>query len=179
MNPTYAVYTHIDRPVNQVFNAVVDRKTFEQLIFQSSSGDLVEGTTVTWDNGAWACDVHVDLVVVNERIEISFRPADFAIPELREGDRRDYEAKIVFLFEPADIGGTLVTLCEYGWGSDRRSVLQSYGHCSGWQEMLMCLKALLVFGVDLRSPPDVRPNYRELWETSRDSHAAAPENARE
>ena len=47
------------------------------------------------------------------------------------------------------------------------------------QEMLMCLKALLVFGVDLRSPPDVRPNYRELWETSRDSHAAAPENARE
>lgn len=108
-----------------------------------------------------------------------FVPADFAIPELREGDRRDYEAKIVFLFEPADIGGTLVTLCEYGWGSDRRSVLQSYGHCSGWQEMLMCLKALLVFGVDLRSPPDVRPNYRELWETSRDSHAAAPENARE
>lgn len=65
MNPTYAVYTHIARPVDQVFNAVVDRETFEKLIFQSSSGDLVEGTTVTWDNGAWACDVHVDLVVVN------------------------------------------------------------------------------------------------------------------
>ena len=163
MNPTYAVYTHIDRPVSDVFDAVVDHNVFGK-VFCQSSGDLLEGTHVTWDNGAYACDVYVDKVIANERIELTFRPADFAIPELRNGDQRDYEAKIVFLFESADIGGTLVTLCEYGWGSDRRSVLQSYGHCSGWQDMLMCLKALLVFGIDLRSPPSVRPDYATLWE---------------
>lgn len=163
MNPTYAVYTHIDRPIDQVFNAVVDRTVFEKFIFQSSSGDLVEGETVTWDNGEWAVEVHVDEVITNEKIEISFKPSDFAMPMLRQGDKRDYEAKIVFLFESADVGGTLVTLCEYGWGSDWRSVLQSYGQCGGWQEMLMCLKGLLVYGVDLRSPPSARPNYAKLW----------------
>ncbi|MEM9624252.1 MAG: SRPBCC domain-containing protein [Pseudomonadota bacterium] len=163
MNPTYAVYTHIDRPVEQVFQAVVDHRTFTKAFFAASSGDLVEGTTVAWDNGAWVCDVHVDRVVANERIEITFNPTDFAVPELREGDKRDYQAKIVFMFEPADVGGTLVTLCEYGWGDDKRSILQSYGHCSGWQEMLMCLKALLVFGVDLSSPRDARPDYAKLW----------------
>ncbi|NKB97360.1 MAG: hypothetical protein GKR90_02510 [Pseudomonadales bacterium] len=163
MNPTYAVYTHIDRPIDQVFNAVVDRTVFEKLIFPSCSGDLVEGETVTWDNGEWACDVHVDKVILNEKIEISFKPSDFAIPALRQGDKRDYVAKIVFLFEPADVGGTLITLCEYGWETDRRSVLQSYGQCGGWQEMLMCLKAQMVFGVDLRSPRTARPNYEKLW----------------
>lgn len=163
MNPTYAVYTHIDRPIDQVFNAVVDHRVFEKLIFESCSGDLIEGETVTWDNGEWACEVHVDKVITNEKIEISFKPSEFAIPLLREGDKRDYVAKIVFLFEVADVGGTLVTLCEYGWGSDRRSVLQSYGQCSGWQDMLMCLKGLLVYGVDLRSPATVRPNYHKLW----------------
>ena len=163
MNPTYAVYTHIDRPVEDVFNAVVDHTVFEKIMFQSSSGDLVEGETVTWDNGEWACNVYVDKVVVNEKIEISFKPSDFAIPLLRAGDKRDYVAKLLFLFEPADAGGTLVTLCEYGWGSDHRSILQSYGHCCGWQEMLMCLKALLVHGIDLTSPPSARPNYERLW----------------
>ena len=163
MNPTYAVYTHIDRPIEQVFDAVVDHTVFEKVIFQTCSGDLVEGQTITWDNGEWACDVYVEKVIPNEKIEILFKPSEFAIPSLREGDKRDYEAKIVFLFEVADVGGTLVTLCEYGWGSDRRSVLQSYGQCSGWQDMLMCLKALLVYGVDLRSPPTVRPNYAKLW----------------
>ena len=163
MNPTYAVYTHIDRPVNEVFDAVVDRKVFEKLIFPSASGDLVEGETLTWDNGEWSVQVHVDKVIPNEKIEISFKPSEFAIPMLRKGDKRDYVAKIVFLFEAADVGGTLVTLCEYGWGSDWRSVLQSYGQCGGWQEMLMCLKALLVHDIDLRSPPSARPNYAELW----------------
>ena len=163
MNPTYAVYTHIDRPVEEVFNAVVDHTIFERVIFQSCSGDLVEGETITWDNGEWACEVHVDEVIQNQKIEISFKPSDFAIPALRQGDKRDYDAKIVFLFEPADVGGTLVTLCEYGWQSDRRSVLQSYGQCGGWQDMLMCLKALLVHGIDLRSPAGVRPNYDQLW----------------
>ncbi len=163
MNPTYAVYTHIDRPIDQVFNAVVDHRMFEKVMFQSCSGDLVQGETVTWDNGEWACDVYVDKVIVNEKIEILFKPSDFAIPALRKGDQRDYKARIVFLFEPADVGGTLVTLCEYGWGSDRRSVLQSYGQCGGWQEMLICLKGLLIHGIDLRSPPSLRPNYAKLW----------------
>ncbi len=163
MKPTYAVYTHIDRPVDQVFKAVVDHTIFEKVMFKSCSGDLVEGETVIWDNGEWAREVHVDKVVVNEKIEISFKPSDFAIPVLRQGDQRDYVAKLVFLFEAADVGGTLVTLCEYGWGSDSRSVLQSYGHCSGWQEMLMCLKAYLVYDLDLRSPPSARPDYKSLW----------------
>ena len=163
MNPTYAVYTHIDRPPEDVFNAVVDHNTFQKVMFQSASADLVQGTDVTWDNGEWSVQVHVDLVVPNERIEVTFRPADFAIPLLRAGDKRDYDAKLVFLFEPADMGGTLVTICEYGWGTDKRSVLQSYGHCSGWQDMLMCLKGLLMFGVELKSPHDAKPNYKALW----------------
>ena len=166
MNPTYAVYTHIDKPVSEVFSAIVDHKTLEKVMFQSSSGDLIAGTTVSWDNGEWSCDVYVSRVVENELIEMQFRPSDFAIPELRAEDDRDYEAKIVFVFEEADVGGTLVTLCEYGWGDDRRSILQSYGHCAGWQEMLMCLKALLTFAVDLRSPPQLRPNYSKLWGTA-------------
>ncbi len=163
MNPTYAVFTHINKPVADVFRAVVEKETFTKVFFESTSGDLIEGTEVTWNSGTGDCQVQVEKVIDNELIEITFRPAQFAIPELRVGDKRDYEAKIVFIFEPADAGGTIVTLCEYGWGDDRRSILQSYGHCGGWQEMLMILKGLLDHGIDLRNPPDARPNYAKLW----------------
>jgi uncharacterized protein YndB with AHSA1/START domain len=149
--------------VETVFQAVVKRESFTKVFFPESSGDLVQGATITWAMDASRCNVYVDEVVENERIEITFRPSDFAIAELQQGDKRNYEAKLVFLFEPADVGGTLVTLCEYGWQSDRRSILQSYGHCSGWQEMLMCLKAYLMHGIDLKSPPSVRPDYSKLW----------------
>ncbi len=163
MNPTYAVYTHIAKPVETVFQAVVKKESFAKVFFQESSADLIEGTTVTWGTGTGSCDVTVERVIENQRIEMIFRPADFAIPELRVKDKRDYDAKLVFIFEEAEAGGTLVTLCEYGWQADKRSVLQSYGHCSGWQEMLLCLKAQLMYDIDLRSPASARPNYAALW----------------
>lgn len=163
MNPTYAVYTHIDRPVSEVFQAIVQRETFTKVFAEYSSGDLIQGSTVQWGMGQDTCSVQVKQVLDDQRIELTFKPNEFAIPQLREGDKRDYEATLVFLFEPADGGGTMVTLCEYGWQQDGRSILQSYGHCSGWQNMLDCLKALLVYGIDLRTPSHIRPNYAQLW----------------
>ena len=71
--------------------------------------------------------------------------------------------RLEFRFEPADVGGTLLTVGEYGWQEDRRRVLQSYGHCSGWQEMLTNLKALMEHGIDLEVSMTVRPNYQKLW----------------
>ena len=172
MNPTYAVYTHIDRPIEEVFQAVVKRDAFIKVFAESSSGDLEEGATVVWGMGASKCSVQVHKVIENERIEIGFRPAEFAIPLLKQGDKRDYEAKLVFLFEVVEVGGTLVTLCEYGWQRDGRSILQSYGHCAGWQEMLDRLKVLMMYDIDIRSPAKVGPNYQALW-------TEAPKNAGE
>ncbi|MEM7078371.1 MAG: SRPBCC domain-containing protein [Pseudomonadota bacterium] len=162
MNPTYAVYTHIERDVTDVFQALQSQEMFSK-VFTPTSGDLEEGAELTWGMRAAEVQVRVDKVVQDERIEITFKPADFTIPELRPGDKRDYEARIVILFEAADVGGTLVTLCEYGWQDDMRSVLQSYGHCGGWQTMLLCLKAQLQHGIDLSTPNSVRPDYQALW----------------
>ena len=160
MNPNYAVYTHINSPVEDVFKTVVAKETFARFFMPDCNADLIEGTTVSWGED---CDVQVLKVVENERIEISFKPSNMAIAELKQGDKRDYDAKVVFYFEAADIGGTMVTICEYGWQDDRRSMLQSYGHCAGWQDMLCTLKAHMDHGIDLRNPPGIRPNYVVLW----------------
>lgn len=162
MNPTYAVYTHIDRPVDEVFQAFKRRDVFSK-IFTPTSGDLEQDAVLTWAMSHSDVTVKVASVIESQRIEILFYPAEFVVEEMRAGDRRDYEARIVVLFEAADAGGTLVTLCEYGWQSDKRSILQSYGHCSGWQTTLLCFKALLLYDIDLSTPPEVRPDYSRLW----------------
>jgi hypothetical protein len=53
-------------------------------------------------------------------------------------------------FAALDDGGTLVRVVEGGWRESPQGLRSSYLNCSGWTQMLCCLKAHAEHGVNLR-----------------------------
>ncbi len=142
MNLTFDVYAKISRPVAEVFEAVADpRQLSAYFTTGGASGRLREGETVTWKFGDAPGEypVRVTKLVPNERIEFGW-----------ETNSGGYDTRVVMTFEPADGGGTLVRVAESGWREDSAGLEDSYGNCSGWMQMLCCLKAWSEHRINLR-----------------------------
>jgi uncharacterized protein YndB with AHSA1/START domain len=142
MNPKFDVYAKIDRPPGTVFEAVTDpRQLSAYFTTGGASAPLAEGATVTWRFADFPGEfpVKVTKLVPNERIELGWETASGG-----------YDTRVVMTFEPADGGATLVRIAESGWKDDPAGVEDSYGNCSGWMQMLCCLKAWLEHGINLR-----------------------------
>ena len=53
-------------------------------------------------------------------------------------------------FEKAGPDETIVRISESGWQETQDGLNRSYGNCMGWSHMVMCLKAYLEYGINLR-----------------------------
>ena len=59
------------------------------------------------------------------------------------------ESTVEATFEAKD-NGTRVAVREGEWESDAAGIKRYGGQMQGWVNMLLCLKAFLIFGIDLR-----------------------------
>jgi uncharacterized protein YndB with AHSA1/START domain len=106
-----------------------------------ASGPLDEGTTVTWDFADFpgAFPVHVRKVERNRLIELEWQAADGS-----------YNTQVRMEFEPLGRDATLVRISESGWQQTPKGLKASYDNCSGWMQMLCCLKVYAEQGRNLR-----------------------------
>lgn len=103
-----------------------------------AKGDMKTGTVVEWTWGNQMCPVTVLDIVDNEKVVFSWQAFNV-----------EYDTITTFTFEEKD-GKTKVTARETGWGmgdSDLKSVIE---HSAGWMHCLLCMKAWLEHGIDLR-----------------------------
>ncbi|HEU5468200.1 MAG TPA: SRPBCC domain-containing protein [Steroidobacteraceae bacterium] len=138
----FEVYGKVARPVGVVFDAVTNPKELSSYFTTGgASAPLAEGATVTWDFADFpgAFPVKVTRVVPNERIELSWESAEHG-----------YDTQVVMTFEAVDANTTLVRIAESGWRDTPKGRESSYGNCSGWMQMLCCLKAWVEHRVNLR-----------------------------
>ncbi len=143
MELKFEVYGKIAMPVAAVFDAVTDPKQLSGYFTTGgASGPLREGATVTWSFADFpgAFPVKVTKLVRNERIELAW--------EANEGG---YDTQVVMTFEALNPGATLVKIAESGWRETPKGQESSYGNCSGWMQMLCCLKGWLEHKINLRS----------------------------
>lgn len=136
------VFAKIARPVAEVFAAVTDPQQLSAYFTTGgASAALAEGATVTWKFGDYPGEipVRVTRLVPNQRIEFSWDAEDGA-----------YQTAVVMTFEALAGGGTLVRVVEDGWRQGPEGLKASYLNCSGWMQMLCCLKAWLEYGINLR-----------------------------
>ena len=139
---SFEVYGKIARPVAEVFGAVTDpRELSSYFTTGGASAPLREGATVTWSFADFpgAFPVKVTKLVPDERIELSWGAA--------EGG---YDTRVVMTFEAVDAGTTLVRIAESGWRDTPKGQESSYGNCSGWMQMLCCLKGWVEHRINLR-----------------------------
>lgn len=129
----------LPRPVEHVFHAIVDPVRMADYFITRASGPMVAGTTVTW----WFDDVGAQLeVTVRELAEprrIAFSwPATGAATE------------VVIELAAKGETGTTVHITETGWPRSDEGIAAALQQTRGWTDFLSCLKASIVFGVDLR-----------------------------
>jgi uncharacterized protein YndB with AHSA1/START domain len=142
MKLRFDVYAKIARPLDVVFRAVVDPAELSSYFTTGgSTGPLREGDTVRWKFGGMDGEypVRVGKLVPNERIEFTW-----------ETNSGGYDTAVVIRFEALDAGSTLVRIAESGWKEDPTGLEDSYGNCSGWMQMLCCLKAWAEHRINLR-----------------------------
>ncbi|RKG85361.1 SRPBCC domain-containing protein [Corallococcus terminator] len=141
METKFQVQLKIQKPVAEVFDAVVQPKKLSGYFVQHASGPLVEGTTVQWRFAEVPGDhdVIVRQVVRDERIVFEW-PA--------EGGTL---TRVEMLFEPLDAANTMVRISESGWTQDAQGFKSAYGNVGGWMHMLCCLKGFLEYGINLRA----------------------------
>ncbi len=142
MELRFQVYGKIRKPVAEVFDAVVNPKKLSQYFTTGgSSGALMPGSTVTWDFADFpgAFPVHVREVVPERLIVLQWQAAD-----------GDYDTTVRMEFEALDDRSTLIRISESGWKETQKGLDSSYGNCSGWMQMLCCLKVYAEQGKNLR-----------------------------
>ena len=141
----YTVQTKIERPVADVFDAIVSSERMKRYFVDGASNDLVEGETVTWRWDHYGENpVVVRKVVKNELIELAL--------DSKEWDKTKdeaYEVLVIFEFEEVD-NGTMLSISEQGWKTDADGLKGSHDNCGGWTHMAMCLKAYIEHDIDLR-----------------------------
>ena len=146
MSRNYTISTRINRPVSEVFSAVVSGNRLTRYFTDVSSGDLISGERIVWTWKDWGDHpVTVRTVETDRYIELALNTKDW------KKTRNDaYDVSVIFEFEETDDGGTLLSISEQGWRTDEEGLKGSHDNCGGWMHMAMCLKAYLEHDIDLR-----------------------------
>jgi len=140
IEPKFSVQTRINKPVEEVFDAVVNPKKITGYFCDKSDAPLVEGQTVhwTWSSKPVTHPVKVKQIIPNAKIVIEW-PSAIGGTTIAE-----------MSFSSTDDGRTMVKVSESGWPANEDGVKASYKNCEGWQHMISCMKAYLQHGIDLR-----------------------------
>lgn len=138
----FQVQLKIRKPVETVFDAVVDDEKLSGYFVRDASGPLVAGATVMWRFPEFdeRYPVTVHEVARPERIVLGWGSAI-------EGDP---DTRIEMTFVALDEHATMVRIAESGWPNTPEGLKASHGNAGGWMHMLAAMKALLEYGINLR-----------------------------
>jgi uncharacterized protein YndB with AHSA1/START domain len=106
-----------------------------------ASASMTEGAAITWSFGIYGKgEIRVKSLVKNKQIVLEW------------GQKRTE-----FHIEPEDGGASsIVKITETGWEDfTPESVADALDRTEGWTDMLLSMKAYLMYGVDLRDPARV------------------------
>jgi uncharacterized protein YndB with AHSA1/START domain len=136
----FEVQTLVPRPIEEVFDHVVEPGLLSSYFTSEASGPLEPGKTVrwTWPSGETET-VDVEAVERNRKVVFTWKAF-----------RVDTRTRVTILFATPESGRTEVAIVEEGWDSDAAGTASAFEHCAGWEHMLLCLKARMAFGIDLR-----------------------------
>jgi uncharacterized protein YndB with AHSA1/START domain len=158
MELQFTVQIKIQKPVNEVFDAVYDPKKLSAYFTNGGSdGPLDEGKTVHWtfrDGEGEGAVVPVKVVKTARNSLIRFRwaaseglydPKTGAMPK-----PGGYDTIVEMTFESLGPHETLLKIVEGAWRETQEGLQGSYGNCQGWMNMSCCLKAFAEHGINLR-----------------------------
>lgn len=138
----------INKPINDVFNAIVDPTKLCQYFTSTASASMVEGTSVTWIWEDFDAEFLIDVQKVEPNKQIVFRwPATGT------------DSIVDITLEYLDPNSTLIRVIETGWELNLQGAEYANRQTSGWTHMFLCLKAFLEYGINLRDGSVCRQSF--------------------
>jgi uncharacterized protein YndB with AHSA1/START domain len=138
---SFDVRIKIQKPVAEVFDAVVNPAKLTGYFVSSASGPLEEGKVVQWR----FAEVDLEFPVTVREV----KPNELVCFEWASNED-DYNTTVTMSFEAIDAENTMVSIRESGWRETDKGLDGSYRNCQGWTHMGCCLKAYLDHGINLR-----------------------------
>ncbi|SHL45264.1 Uncharacterized conserved protein YndB, AHSA1/START domain [Chitinophaga jiangningensis] len=127
------------KPIQEVFNAIVDPEQMKNYFISESTGPMVAGTEVTWKFPEFDDRFPVQILDIKAPTEILFQwegaPGNQLKVDIRLEERE---------------GNTVVKITEGTMPNTEAGLQWMRGNSEGWANFLACLKAWLEYGIHLR-----------------------------
>ena len=129
----------IQKPVSEVFEAILDPEKMSNYFISKSSGRMEEGRQIKWQFPEFDMEFPIDVSKIENDKYISFS---------WEMDNIKLLVEITLI--PKNNDSTLVTVTEKSRKNDEAGIKWLKGNTEGWANFLACLKAYLEYGINLR-----------------------------
>jgi uncharacterized protein YndB with AHSA1/START domain len=133
------VALQILKPVNEVFEAIVDPAKMSNYFISKGSSRMENGKEITWKFPEFDMKVPIKVDKIDKNKYISF---------YWENDGVDLLVEMTLT--PRGISSTLVNITEKSRKNDEAGIKWLQGNTEGWANFLACLKAYLEYGINLR-----------------------------
>jgi len=129
----------IQKPVNLVFEAIVDPVKMSNYFISKSSGKMEEGKQLKWQFPEFDLEfpVRVGKIEINKYISFYW-------------EIDGIELLVEMTLTDKDHSSTVVTITEKSRKNDEAGIKWLTGNTAGWANFLACLKAFLEYGINLR-----------------------------
>ena len=127
------------KPVNKVFEAIVDPDIMSNYFISKSSGKMEEGKQIKWQFPEFDMEfpIRIDKIEINKYISYYW-------------DMDGIELLIEMTLTSKENNSTVVTITEKSRNNDEAGIKWLMGNTEGWANFLACLKAYLEYGINLR-----------------------------
>ncbi|GAA4778649.1 SRPBCC domain-containing protein [Olivibacter ginsenosidimutans] len=130
----------IQKPINEVFEAIVDPNKINHYFIKSSTGRLETEKTVEWNFPEFPDKFPVTGKKIIPHTYISFDWSGGKANQLVEIN-----------LTPFGKDATIVKIVEHEMNHDEEGVLTMMRQTEGWANFLACLKAYLEYNINLRT----------------------------
>jgi uncharacterized protein YndB with AHSA1/START domain len=130
----------VAKPVEEVYEAIVDPEKMSNYFISSSTGRIEENETLLWKFPEFDMEFPVTVGKIERNKYISWY-----------WDEQDGKELMVEIeLQPVKPASTLVTIREKERENDELGIKWLKANTEGWANFLACLKAYLEYGINLR-----------------------------
>lgn len=126
----------IQKPIEDVFEAIVNPEKMTQYFISESSGKLESGNEVIWKFPEFPDKFPITKIKTETNCSISFV--------------WDPDTVVKIILEKLPDKSTIVSVNEKGKEFKAENIEWALGNSGGWANFLACLKAYLEYGIQLR-----------------------------
>lgn len=127
------------KPSGEIFEAIVNPEIMCGYFISSSTGRMESGKTLTWTWTDYEGEHEIKVGRIEKDKLVSF-----------EWNGSGVNCVVVITLESKGENKTLVKITESDWPADYKGANQCMGQVEGWTHFLLCMKAYLEYGIDLR-----------------------------